>query len=106
MLPNNFDFAQLPADFKQGTLKELGMLASTIETIDYSITSWLKEDLDLSATTHEGFVKVPVLWQTPERSFQIKNKKSLRDEGGALKLPLLSIERTGAQRGLSSSTLF
>ena len=98
MLPDNFDFAQLPADFKKGTLKELGMLASTIETIDYAITSWLKEDLDLSATTHEGFAKVPVLWQTPERAFQIKNKESLRDEGGSLKLPLLSIERTGMNK--------
>ena len=98
MLPDNFDFAQLPADFKEGTLKELGMLASTMESIDYAITSWLKEDLDLSAQTHEGFTQVPVLWQTPERSFQIKNKRSLRDDAGALKLPVISIERTGVTK--------
>ena len=46
MLPKNFDFAMLPVDKKTATLKELGMLASTIENIDYAITSWLKEDLD------------------------------------------------------------
>lgn len=95
MLPDNFDFAMLPPDFKEGTLEVLGMLGSSMETIDYAITSWLKTDLNLSATTNEGFTNVPVLWQTPERSYQIKNNKSLRDDAGALKLPLISIERTG-----------
>ena len=94
MLPDNFDFAMLPPGFKEGTLEELGMLGSSIETIDYAITSWLKEDLNLSATTNEGFTNVPVLWQAPERSFQIKNNESLRDDAGAIKLPAISIERT------------
>jgi len=75
-------------------LSEIGMLSSTIETIDYSITEWLTEDLKLAATTNEGWKKVPVLWQSPERSFQIKNDKDLRDIDGAFKLPLISIERT------------
>jgi len=94
MLPDNFDFAQLPAGTKETTLKEIGMQMSNIENIDYALVSWLKKDLDLSATTNEGFTNVPVLWQTPERSFQIKNKKELRDDAGALKLPLISVERT------------
>ena len=94
MLPENFDFAMLPPDFKEGTLEDIGMLGSSIESIDYAITSWLKNDLDLSARTNEGFTKVPVLWQAPERSFQIKHEKSLRDDGGALKLPIVSITRT------------
>jgi len=94
MLPNDFDFAQLPMDSNNLSLKEIGMLVSDIENIDYSLMSWMKEDLSLSATTNEGFVKVPVLWQTPERSFQIKNEKELRDDAGALKLPLISVERT------------
>ena len=67
MLPKNFDFAMLPknADLK---LSEIGMLASSIETIDYAIVEWLKEDLDLSARTNEGWTKVPVLWQAPEKA--------------------------------------
>ena len=93
MLPDNFDFAQLPMG-ENLKLKEIGMQASTIENIDYAITSWLKKDLDLRASTNEGFTHVPVLWQTPERSFQIKNERELRDDGGALKLPLIGIERT------------
>jgi len=98
MLPKNFDFAMLPDNKPAISLKELGMLASTLENIDYAITSWLKEDLDLRANTNEGFVRVPVLWQVPERSYQIKNEKELRDDGGALKLPLISIERTSVTK--------
>ena len=85
MLPDNFDFAMLPAGASPNTLKEIGMLESSIETIDYALTSWLKEDLKLSATTNRGFTPVPVLWQAPERSFQIKDDRSLRDDNGALK---------------------
>jgi len=96
MLPDNFDFAMLPAGKDSTfTLKEIGMLASTIENIDFSIVSWLKKDLDLQSHTNEGFTQVPVIWQVPERAYQIKHKKELRDNGGALKLPIISVERTG-----------
>jgi len=99
MLPDNFDFAQLPEDKKDFTLKEVGMLASRIEDIDYAIVSWIKEDLDLSTLTNEGYKRVPVLWQTPERAFQIKNNKDLRvpddHSSGAITLPVITIERTG-----------
>jgi len=93
MLPNNFDFAMLsPGNYN---LREVGILESTIETIDYSIMSWIKEDLKLMAHTNEGFKRVPVLWQVPERAFQVKHDKDLRDLAGALKFPLISVERTG-----------
>ena len=98
MLPDNFDFAQLP-DKDGFSLREIGILASRIEDIDYAIVSWLKEDLDLTTLTNEGNKRVPVLWQTPERAFQIKNDKDLRtpDElgGDAIILPVITIERTG-----------
>jgi len=89
-----FDFAQIPA----GTnlkLSEIGMLASSIEDIDASVLDWLKEDLELSATTNEGWKSVPIFWQTPERAFQVKNNKDLRDDNGSIILPVISVERTG-----------
>ncbi len=97
MLPDEFDFAMLPpgSDYK---LKDIGMLASTIENIDYAMTSWLKEDLRLSVFKNEGYTPVPVFWQTPERSFQIKSNTNLRDDGGSLLLPVVSIERTGVTK--------
>ena len=94
MLPDDFDFAMIPPG-SQLKLSEIGMLASTIETIDYAIVSWLKDGLRLTANTNEGNVQVPVLWQAPERAYQIKHDKALRDDAGALKLPLISINRTG-----------
>jgi hypothetical protein len=95
MLPDDFDFAQLPPTQNNFSLQEVGMLSSTIESIDYSIMSWLKEDLNLSAKTNAGFTRVPIFWQTPERSFQVKEDQSLRDADGAIILPTISIERTG-----------
>jgi hypothetical protein len=94
MLPDDFDFAQLPPGATSTTLQEVGMLSSTIETIDYALTSWVEEDLNLSARTNSGYTKVPIFWQTPERSFQIKSEKSLRDDEGSLVLPVIGIERT------------
>jgi len=98
MLPDDFDFAQLPPKDNDYTLEEVGMLSSTIEGIDYAITSWLKEDLNLSARTNAGYTQVPVFWQSPERSFQVKDDRSLRDENGAIILPVVSIERTGIEK--------
>ena len=91
------------------------MLGSGIEDIDYAITSWLKEDLDLTTITNEGNKRVPVLWQTPERAFQIKNNHDLRhpidDGGGVITLPVISIERTAitkdpAQKGSFQAHLY
>ena len=111
MLPDNFDFAMMPEGEGEFSLKEVGMLSSTIEDIDYAIVSWLKEDLNLSAQTNEGYVSVPVLWQAPERAFQVKNSKDLRDDAGALKLPLISIERVNitkdpAKKGSFQANLY
>ena len=96
MLPDNFDFAMMPDLPSSGSisLREIGMLASTLEDIDYAMTSYVKKDLELTTMTNEGRKTVPVLWQSPERAFQIKNEKDLRDDTGVLKLPLISIERT------------
>lgn len=106
MLPDNFDFAMMPEGVGEFTLKEVGMMSSTIEDIDYAIMSWMKEDLELSAFTNEGFVRVPVLWQTPERAFQVKHEKDLRDDAGALKLPLVSVERIGINKDPSKRGSF
>ena len=96
MLPDNFGFAQIPEMPNTGSysLKEVGMLASTIENIDRSLVEYINDTLDLSTSTNEGFVKTPVLWQASERAYQVKNNKNLRDDGGALKLPVVGIERT------------
>ena len=98
MLPDNFDFALLPTGSATYSLSEIGMLSSTLEDIDFSIVEWLKNDLELSALTNTGFKRTPVLWQAPERSFQIKNKRDLRDNNDAVILPVVSVERTSVTK--------
>jgi hypothetical protein len=95
MLPDNFDFAMMPTGSHTFKLTEIGMLASTIEDIDAAIVNWVKDDLGIYTSTNEGFTEVPVLWQVPERAYQIKNEERLRDRAGAIKLPVISVERTG-----------
>jgi hypothetical protein len=66
---------------------------STIETIDMAIFSLIDEGFDLHTRTNTGFRKVPVLWMSPERAVNSKDK-DIRDSVGKLKLPLISVDRT------------
>ena len=96
MLPDNFDFAMLVTGSHHGDkykLKELGMLGSSLEDIDSAMVEWVK-NLQLSTLTNHGYEKPPILWQAPERAYQVKHDRLLRDANDALKLPLVSVERT------------
>ena len=97
MLPKDFSFAQLPEKANL-TLEEVGLLGSSLEDIDASMLDFLKSDLDLSVLTNQGLEKVPVIWISPERAYQIKNDKTLRDESGSLIVPLISLEREGVSK--------
>jgi len=64
---------------------------STIEDIDFALYEYINEKLDIFTETNEGFKKVPVLFSTPERSYQIKADPDLRPNGRTLIYPLISI---------------
>lgn len=72
---------------------EITLQPSTIETIDTAIYNLINDRFDLHTLTNTGFKKVPVLWISPERAFNSKNK-DIRDSVGKLKLPLITVERT------------
>lgn len=73
--------------------EEIPFLPSTIENIDTGLYNWIDDLLNLSAQTNQGWKKVPIIWLSSERAFQIKNNKELRDAAGKLRLPLISIMR-------------
>jgi hypothetical protein len=73
---------------------------STIETIDEALTRFVKE-LNIFASTQEGWKQVPVIWTSAERSFQIKDNKDLRDSSGSLIKPVITIERVSLVKDLS-----
>ena len=74
-------------------LKEITFMPSTIETIDFALYDWLNEDLNIFCTTNGGWKKVPLIWSMPERSFQVKNNKDLRNSDDIFTFPVISIER-------------
>ena len=75
-------------------LKEIPFQPSTVETVDFAIYNWLNESMNISSTTNKGREKVPVIWTSAERAYQIKNNKEIRDQEGTLLLPLITVERT------------
>lgn len=80
--------------------------ASSIENVDFAIFDWLDKELNLSCETKDGFKKTPIIWVTPERSFQIKNNKDLREVNGALTLPLMTLERTSIMKDVKNNGVF
>jgi hypothetical protein len=71
---------------------------STIETVDFALFEWVDKSMDIHSTTNRGFKKIPVIWVSGERSFQIKNMKEMRDSEGSLIFPIISVERTSLNK--------
>ena len=75
---------------------------SSLETIDKAVLNYVDERLNLSVNTNEGFKKVPVLWVTAERAYQLKHNKELRDSEETLILPLITVNRTSIEKNPAS----
>lgn len=73
---------------------QLPLEPSTIENVDGAVYEWVNEKLNLFTNTNKGWKKTPVVWITGERSWQIKNKKELRNHNNNFVLPVITIERT------------
>ena len=59
---------------------------------------FIDETLNLSVDTNNGFEKVPVLWVTAERAYQIKHNKDLRDKEEMLILPMITVNRASVTK--------
>lgn len=70
---------------------------SSIETIDAAFLEYV-EGLNLFCTTINGFEKIPVIWSSAERAYQIKNNREIRDRNGSLIPPIISIERSSTTK--------
>ena len=97
MARNDDKYKDLPPEpslqnTQQG-LRDYSFAPSTLETIDFSIYDYMNQDINFHVTTNKGFEKVPIVWVASERSYQIKNKKELRDDEGTIIMPVITIER-------------
>jgi len=79
-------------------LQEIEFQPSGLETIDGAMLKFVDEELNLSVTTNEGFKKVPVIWVSAERAYQIKHNKEIRDMEETLVLPLISVNRASVTK--------
>ena len=77
----------IPDDFK--------IPSCTIEDVDRSIFELFENQLPFNYTHKGGQKRAPVIFATGERFAVLRRKEPLRDEQGALILPLVSIMRTG-----------
>jgi len=105
-MPHDKKYQDLPPEpaslsYPSG-VKDLSFAPSTLETIDYSIYDYMNDNINFHVTTNKGFEKVPIVWVASERSFQIKNKKELRDDEGAIVMPIITIERTSVVKDLTT----
>ena len=87
-------------------LEEKLIQPSTLENIDRALFEYVDNEFDISCDTNKGFKKVPVVWLSAERAFQIKNNKELRDDKGILILPIIAVERTSLSNNLSNKGIF
>ncbi len=81
-----------------GKLHEVEFAPSSLETIDGAMLRFIDEELNLSVVSNDGFQKVPVLWVTAERAYQIKHNKDLRDKEETLILPLITVNRSSVTK--------
>ena len=71
---------------------------STLETIDTGFFEYVRDGIDAYTVTNNGFEKVPVIWVSPERAYQVKADSALRDSVGRIKLPVITVERSSVQK--------
>ena len=77
-----------------GKVTEIPFAESKLENIDKAMLNYVDGELNLSVTTGKGFKKVPVIWASAERAYQVKREDGVRDKSGALVLPIITIDRT------------
>jgi len=97
-MPGKKDYTHTEVD-DPTVIREEILQHSTLENIDASLFEFV-ENMSIHAATNKGFKKVPVIWTSAERSFQIKQDKDLRDDSGAHILPVISIERSNVTKDL------
>ena len=85
------------ADIQQGSAipDDFNIPNCTIEDVDRSVFDLFNTQLPFNYTHQGGQRRAPVIFATGERFAVLRRKQPLRDNQGALILPLVSIMRTG-----------
>tara|TARA_R100000458_G_C8248647_1_gene226015 strand:+ start:455 stop:1354 length:900 start_codon:yes stop_codon:yes gene_type:complete len=82
-------------------VEETVLLPSTLENIDFALFDFINEELDIFSTTNKGWEKVPVIWVSAERAFQVKRSRELRDLTDTLIYPAITVERKNVVKDIT-----
>lgn len=74
---------------------DINIPSCTIEDVDRAVFNLFNEQLPFNYKHKSGQRRSPVIFATGERFAVLRRKEPLRDNQGALILPLVSIQRTG-----------
>ena len=85
------------------TTPQVALNPSSMETVDFALFNWLNETLDIYTDSNEGRRKVPIIWITAERAFQVKSNKELREiDSESIIYPAMVIQRTSVSKTTSN----
>ena len=98
---DNSNYTGIPEE-EQDRLQDLHFAPSNLETVDYAMYNFINDKMSLKTTTNKGVEKVPVIWASAERSYQVKNGKEYRDGEGLIILPAITIERSSVVKDLTT----
>ena len=89
-VPMGYEGTNIPDDFS--------LPSCTIEDVDRGLFNLFNEELPFFYKLEKESRRIPVIFATGERFAILRRKRPLRDNSGALILPLISIQRTGVQQ--------
>ena len=79
--------------------KQKTLSPSTLETVDFALYNWLNEKLNIYTDSNDGRRKVPIIWITAERAFQVKDDKELREiDSQSIIYPAMVVERNSVSK--------
>jgi len=84
-------------------LKTQPFVESSIETMDTAVYTYINKELNLYTMRNGKSEKIPVLWSSAERAFQIKKNKELRDNNETLIYPLITVTRETIEKDTEGS---
>ena len=89
-----YGVAGVPTGYEGVSDHDINIPPCGITDMDRALFTLFDKELNLTVKSKNGILKVPVVFAGSEKWVQMKKKGGLRDQGGSLILPILTIERT------------
>ncbi len=100
---NSFPVGGYHAGFESGQTTTIEIPGVGIWDVDESLVKTLRDEVKFEVEVGDSSVNVPVAFATGEKWSLQKNKKTVRDQNGALILPLITVHRDGITMDSASS---